>query len=280
MKNKNPKEFKSGDIAYWCGKNGNRYEVKCGVVCEVFGKASSSVITLYPIVPRERRLVNGIPIKEFKSDARYRKLPRGWTYDTKLFDITYEHLTEEEMEFTFDIRNKESLKCGLQKGYLVPSFEIFHGYIKDEITKDGYKIIKCSDYSQDDMLCNVITTDKLYFTYNEALHEVLDNVKELRRQAEMSEYDWAVEQIDKKLEKLKSNNSFPDDVIQKYKTILVSIDNIENIEDIRVQKSYMLQHTTLKPHYKFEFKYFGKDRWYIAAIRAKENEKLMKGSGI
>ena len=45
----------------------------------------SDAIVIDYLVLRERRLVNGIPIDEFESETKYKKLPKGWRYNTKLF---------------------------------------------------------------------------------------------------------------------------------------------------------------------------------------------------
>ena len=79
MKQGFEKRFKNGDIVYWCHSEGNgRYTVKYGMVDEQF---SDAVVIDY-LAARERRLVNGIPIDEFESETKYKKLPKGWTYDT------------------------------------------------------------------------------------------------------------------------------------------------------------------------------------------------------
>lgn len=81
MKQGFEKRFKNGDIVYWCHSEGNgRYTVKYGMVDEQF---SDAVVIDY-LTARERRLVNGIPIDEFESETKYKKLPKGWTYDTSV----------------------------------------------------------------------------------------------------------------------------------------------------------------------------------------------------
>ena len=88
------KRFNKEDLVYWCHKKAHEYSVQYGLVDEQF---SDAVIIDY-IVPRERRIIDGIPLDEFKSEERYRKLPKGWSYDTKLFEVTHEVLDEEENE--------------------------------------------------------------------------------------------------------------------------------------------------------------------------------------
>ena len=94
------KRFKQGVIVYWCHQCGHKYSVHYGMVDEQF---SDAVVIDY-IVPRERRRVDGVPIDEFHSEQRYRKLPKGWTYNTKLFELTWDDLTESEKAYKLHIR--------------------------------------------------------------------------------------------------------------------------------------------------------------------------------
>ncbi len=139
MKQGFEKRFKNGDIVYWCHSDGNgRYSVKNGMVDEQF---SDAVVIDY-LALRERRLVNGIPIDEFDSESKYKKLPKGWTYNTKLFKITYSDLTEEEVNYRIDAKKPETIKQAYDLGYLVKDCTIFHGVIEADITKEGYRIVK------------------------------------------------------------------------------------------------------------------------------------------
>lgn len=107
MKKGFEKRFEKGDIVYWCHSDGNGgYSVRNGMVDEQF---SDAVVIDY-LALRERRLVNGIPIDEFESQTKYKKLPKGWTYNTGLFKITYSVLTEEEVNYQIDIKNPETIK--------------------------------------------------------------------------------------------------------------------------------------------------------------------------
>jgi hypothetical protein len=100
--------FKEGDIVYWCHHNGNaNYEVKFGRVDTQF---SDAVVVDY-LASKERRLIDGVPIEDFESETRYRKLPKGWSYDMKLFEITYGDSNEEiEMCKNLKLTNPEDIK--------------------------------------------------------------------------------------------------------------------------------------------------------------------------
>ena len=167
------KRFNPGDIVYWCHHKGNAdYSVHYGMVDEQF----SDVTVVDYLVPRERRRVDGVPIDEFQSEQRCRKLPKGWTYNTELFKLTWDDFTPEEKEFVLDISKPETLKEAYDKGYLVKDNTIFHGVIEDEITKDGFRIVKKYPMWQHHIDHVSIRPDKVYFTYEEAKKEVDENI--------------------------------------------------------------------------------------------------------
>ena len=222
------KRFNKGDIVYWCHREEYGYSVQYGLVDEQF---SDAVIVDY-IVPRERRIIDGIPIDEFKSEERYRKLPKGWTYNTKLFELTNEVLGEEEKEFLENckINNPKRIKEAYNKGYLVKKAKIFGGNIESEVTNKGFRIVKKWPMFVPYITHVSIRPDKVYFTYEEAKKEADDNIAELNRQAELSEYDWCVEQIDKTLSRFKFYKGLSDEEINQYREWILGLDNIENIE--------------------------------------------------
>ena len=106
------KRFNQGDIVYWCHcDGGGEYSVHYGMVDEQF----SDAVCIDYLAPRERRRVDGIPIDEFQSEQRYRKLPKGWTYNTRLFEISYDPLTEEEIAFLLILEIQNLLKLLMKK---------------------------------------------------------------------------------------------------------------------------------------------------------------------
>ena len=132
MKQGFEKRFKNGDIVYWCRNEGNgRYTVRYGMVDEQF---SDAVVIDY-LTAMERRLVNGIPIDEFESETKYKKLPKGWTYDTRLFEITHSDLTEEEIFYFIDFKKPETIKKGYDLGYLVKDCTISTVLLKLKLQK-------------------------------------------------------------------------------------------------------------------------------------------------
>lgn len=223
------KRFNSGDIAYWCHRDKNGlYCVNYGMVDEQF----SDVVYIDYLEPRERRLVDGVPIEKFESEQRYRKLPKGWSCYTKLFDITYRELTEEEKEFKFPlvISDSEAIKLAYDKGFLVKSSAIFHGKIEVDITKEGFRVIKTYPMYEHHADYATIRPDKVYFTYEEAKNEVDQNIAELKRQAELSDYEWSLEQIDKTIGIFCRYHGYDDVIKQRYHDWFTQQKDVEDIE--------------------------------------------------
>lgn len=221
------KRFNNGDIVFWCHCLGNgKYEVRWGMVDEQF----SDAVCIDYLSPRERRLIDGISFDEFKDEQHYRKLPKGWTYNTELFKLEWEEMPDDEKNFIINFHNPETIKEAYEKGYFVKSRKIYHGDVEAEITKQGFRLVK--KYPMWDHKIDYVSVrpDKVYFTYNEAKKEVDDEVAEFQRQASLSDYDWAVEQIDKDLERYKNLYGISEDVIKQYRDWLLSMKNVEDIE--------------------------------------------------
>ena len=174
--------------------------------------------------PKECRRVNGIPIDEFV-DNRYKKLPKGWSYDTRLFEITYDKIDNH----IIDLKNSDTIKSAYNKGLLVKDSEIFHGTVEEEITNKGYRIVKKYSPYFSHISYVAVEPYKLYFTYEEAEKEVLANRAEFERQANLSYYDWSVEQIDETLNRWQGIYNHSDKLKNKYKEWLLELDNVEDV---------------------------------------------------
>lgn len=216
------KRFNKGDIVYWCHRRGHEFSVHWGMVYEQF----SDAVCIDYLSPKERRLVNGIPIDEFESETRYKKLPKGWSYDTKLFEITY----DDSENYSIDITNPTSIKEAYQKGYLVEDYKIFHGVIEAEITDKGYRIVKKYPSGLHHISSVSIRPDRLYTTYEEAKKEVVANVAELIRQSNLTDEEWSIEQIDKTLNRWQRVYGATDELKNQYRDWLLAMGNVEDIE--------------------------------------------------
>ena len=113
---------------------------------------------------------------------------------------------------------------------MVKDDTIFHGQIEEEITKDGYRIVKKYPRDLHHIDHASVRPDKVYFTYEEAKKEVDENIAEFYRQASLSDYDWSVEQIDKTLNLWKGFSGSSENEVKQYRDWLLDMSNVEDIE--------------------------------------------------
>lgn len=128
------------------------------------------------------------------------------------------------------VDNPESIKKAYEAGLLVKSEKIFHGNIETDITKEGFRVIKKYPMWQHHIDHVSIRPDKIYFTYQEAQEELEGYLAEFRRQAALSDYEWAVEEINKTLNQWKTFQDATDEEVSVYREWLLSMEDVEAIE--------------------------------------------------
>lgn len=226
------KRFKKGEIVYWCHQHGHEYSVQYGIVNDQY----DTIVYIDYLAFRERRrvsseYVNNVPVKEFQTEQRFHKLPKGWTYNTRLFEIIYDESTEEERNFNYDVRNPVKIKEAYDKGFLVEKDKTFRGEIQTEITKEGWRLTTTFPMFQTLPPTHTsIGCEKVYRTYEEAAKEVNENKQEFIRQSELTDYEWSVEQIDKTLTKWKNLYGHTENEMQQYRDWILAQEKVEDIE--------------------------------------------------
>lgn len=221
--------YESGEIVYFVNRNGtsNAHFVDIGVVDEQY----SDGVRIDVLRPYDTRCVNGVPINEFETEQKYKKLPKGWTYDTKLFEITYKG---KDIDATFGkmkVSNREDVKKAYEAGYLVKASTLFSGVIEADITKEGYRIVKKYPMWQRVEPTNmVLPTDKIYRNYDECNVWIENYNAELERQVSLSDNEWSLEQIDKTIGRFCKINGLDEIEKERYHNFFAEMDNIEDIE--------------------------------------------------
>ena len=241
--------YNKGDIVYWCENEGHgKFSVKWGIVDEEF---SDRVMIDY-LSPFENRRVNGVPILEFKDD-KYHKLPKGWTYNTLLYELTFDERPE-EMKNLF-ITNPEDIKLAFEKGWLVKDKDVFHGEVQTEITKEGYRVYTTYPMFHHHMSYVGVQRHRLHKTYDEAKAEMDAEIAELNRQASLSDKDWSIEQIEKAIGKYLYMFWIPpeSEQAQKVREYMMSLKNIEDVE-VRVSSEGL------------QWKYWKNKRWISVVV--------------
>ena len=240
----NDRKFEIGQVVYYT-KNLNantpsqRYiqTVGWGVVDEIY--SDGYALAIYELV--DARMVDGVPIAEYEFNQKRKKLPKGWSYDTELFKITtdpkwekvFVDITARSKDIT--IKDPENLKHLIDIGVLVrPSSQDSVMEVEADINKDGWTVVSAHRYwkhRQSDY--EILPCHKLYGSYDEAKAVVDAYVAELNRQAELSDYDWAVEQIDKALDKWHGIYGASEDECKAIRNFLLKQDKVEDI-DVRI----------------------------------------------
>lgn len=220
------KDISVGSIAYFLenSKASGKKEINFGIVEEHY----ASSIALHLIEPRDTRRIDGVPVKEFTTPTRWQKLPKGWSYDTKLFEVTWDSLPE---VVSYRIDNPEQILQLYKDGYLVNVEDNDHAdFLSDIDKKYGWRIVR--EYPMFEYHPSYISVNfrNVFTSYADA-QAALDKINaEYSRQANLSDYDWAVEQIDHELDRWAKLCSITDIEKQKYRDWLLEQDDVEDIE--------------------------------------------------
>lgn len=231
----NPKTFEIGQVAYY-HVSLNAYTknpfnlIKWGIVEEIFhdGYCLSNYETV------DGRTIDGVLFKDYKfNEEKRKKLPKGWTYNTKLINKGFDENIKKMMESEPFNYEPDTLKHLIDVGLFVkPSSQYKNYYAEADINKDGYIIVRKENYNfgnyyNPDYV--FLQFDEIYHSYEEVYNIVDNYFKELKRQSELSDYDWSIEQIDKTLNhwgKIYNKK----DLIEMYMNKLLSLDRVEDIE--------------------------------------------------
>lgn len=223
--NINRKQFDTGDIVYFIRKDSFRWYVSFGTVEEQY--TSEICIQLYEF-PDNRR-INGIPVNDFRTPTEWKKLPKGWTYNTELFEMAWDTRPKELIDLR--INRKADLLKAIRLGFLVKVQNIDHCTFEAEIDgKNGWRIVRKYPSTVRANLSYIsVDFHDAYSTYEDANEVIEKRDAELRMQAEMSDYDWSVMQIDETLSRWAALYSKPDEEKEKYRAWLLQLDDIEDV---------------------------------------------------
>lgn len=188
--NINRQEIPVGSVVYFIEKYGHKWSINFGTIEEHY--TSEICVQLYELA--DTRYINGVPINDFETPTKWKKLPKGWTYDTELFELTYgEHPDEIK---TLKINNIEDILAAIKTGILVKVQDIDHCTIDAEIdSKKGWRIIR--KYSGHYPTYKSFTPCEIFRTYDEAQKMIDLHNAEFERQANLTDLEWSIEQIDK-----------------------------------------------------------------------------------
>ena len=222
-------------------KYGHKWEVQFGTVEEYY--PSAIVLQLYDLANTE--LIDGIPIEEYGHPTPWRKLPKGWSCNTELFKVTYRDLDIPGIDLT----DSQSILHAIQMGTLVKVQDKEYGVPYSEVSaKDGWRIIFQYEYHRSYVS---LPFNEVYETYEEARNVVDAHIAELERQANLSDLEWSIEQIDHNLDRA---IFLSDENKKEVRKFLMSQGRVEDIET----RIYMGQ---------LQWKYENNRRWVNIPIQ-------------
>lgn len=256
--------FPIGSIVYYVKHStsvSNMYFVHWGVVIEHY----SGQISLQLYDWDDTRTINGVPIKEFDTPTKWEKLPKGWTYNTKMFELSQSQKYFDQIQpllECIDLDNYSDLSINLsrhppeylfdliEKGLLVKMQHNDYAQIETEISKEhGWRIIRKYNSSEHHSPYITLNIAEVYATFEEAKAVIDDMKAEWERQANLSDYEWSVEQIDKNLDMWCNWHHVDDETKLRYRRWILNLDNIEEVE-IRITSFGCI-----------EWRYAGNKRW-------------------
>lgn len=225
------KELKIDTLVYWIGIGymGKR-EVRYGLVNTIWHDGVG--VDLLCLVNKDT--INGIPIHEISFPTKPKKLPKGWSYDTDLVNRGSEW-TDDEKEFikAHSTVTPENIKLLMDKGYMVRRHDepYYYGHIDTSIDKGEYVIKYCYDSSTayKSSTSMFVQWNELYDSYDECIAAIKAIEAENKRISELSDYDYNVEIVDKKLDILKGLG-WDDESCEKVRNNLIDMKDFENFE--------------------------------------------------
>ena len=239
--NINRKILSKGSVCYFVDKYAtdsisgcNKWKVQFGVVDEHY--IDSVAVQLYEL--RDMRLVNGIPIKEFKTPTEWKKLPKGWTYNTKLFEITWAKFSPKDLdtdklkEILDKWNNPDNVLEAIRRGVLVKVQDNDHCTINTEIDHHkGYRLRReYPMWRPEPRSYESIRHNEIYATYEEAEKVVKCHEEQLRKMAELTDLEWSIATIDRTLDHWAVVYHISDFEKEKIRTFLMNLDNLEDVE--------------------------------------------------
>lgn len=247
----NKKDIPIGSVAYFVDKfkyqvPGHTWGVSFGIVEEHY----TTEVCLQLLEPRDTRLIDGVPISECPYVGPWRKLPKGWSCDTKLFIES----NSGPLELP-DAKDPDAILNAYKSGILVNVQDNRHVVARAEVDKHHGWRLKLEELQHTFGPQSYVSVpfSLVYQTYDEAKAIVDAEYAEFDRQASLSDYDWSVEQIDRKLDHWAHLYGISDDVKETCRNRLLDFDHVEDLE-VRTFKGNL------------EWKYFKNSRWTALKI--------------
>lgn len=260
--NLNPKKIPIGSVAYYVKRRGNRYSVDYGIVYDNY----SDCVVLQRLAFRDRRMVKSehfkelVPFAEFPFQTEWRKLPKGWSWDTRLFEIIQQEPTEAEKNMVIRLDEPETIIAAYNAGVLVNVRDVPYEKIEAVIEgKYGYKLIRKSReperIADPDRPVDTIGIHwcQCFSSYVEAKTACDRYEAELREQAALSDAEWSEYHIREDVARWANLHGISDENKNRALSFLLGLDNLEDVETRVIGEG-------------LQWKYYNKKRWATLPI--------------
>ena len=228
-------KFPIGSIVYYVT---HKYDVSFGIVMAHF--AGEVMLQKYDV--NSPRIINGIPEKEFKTPSRWQKLPKNWTYNTRLVNIEWtksEYLQGLFQEKKLILSDPKHIRELIDNDVLIKVNDKDYCTFETEIdTKNGWRVIRKYDSRNYHPSTVTVRFDKVYLKYADAKKVVDDIRAEWKRQSALSDKEWSIEQIDKTLNHWQQVYKVTDEKKQTCRDWIMELKDIEDVE-IRLSQGYI-----------------------------------------
>lgn len=219
------KHIDNGTIIYWLDYSVYGYSIEYGIVFDHW----SDKVAVDRLVFRNRTTIDGVDIHDVHFPTKPKKLPKNWSYDMRMYESGL-NLTEQEEE----VRHLEFTTENIQKlyddGFLIPASAepYWHGHIETVVEKGEWYLRYVYDSQKSATLLK--DWNEIFLT-KEAVQERINEINaENNRVANLSDYDYNVERLDKLLDKCKGIYHMSDDEADKIRTKIMSLDDFEDLE--------------------------------------------------
>lgn len=253
--------FAPGTVVYFAGCQKMPWYVKrrktvlYGIAIENY----TDGVILQMIEPKDTRKINGVPIKDYPAASEWRKLPKNWTWNTNLLPpvtgninafMDSELIADGKVPLGKSVDDPADILELYRAGLLVNVQENDHCCLQAEVDKRyGYRIVKNYDLSEQSWSPFVtVPWRDAHDTWAGAQAVVDAEEAELKRQSELTDLEWSVEQIERDISRWARLYSKTDLEKERLREWMMALKNLEDVE-------------TRVANGSFEWKYFNHKRW-------------------
>lgn len=221
----NRKEFPIGSIVYFIKRKGYAMTVDFGTVEEHY--TNEVCVQMYMF--KDTRLIDGVPASQVETPTKWQKLPKGWTYSSDLLKLSYEMLPETIV--TLSYKKPDDMLKAIEEGIFVKVQDRDQCVFDVEIDKDkGWRIIRKYYSTSQEPAYGSFLPNEIFASYAEAMEFIDQYEEELRRQAEMSDLEWSIEQIDKNIDKYAHIQGLSPEKKAGLRERIMGFDRLEEVE--------------------------------------------------